>query len=70
MSNSPQLEEETFHPEIPYALPQEELNQFRRITRECARYIDVLSLALILPQRKKISRSVVNTPDEVFMHTV
>jgi hypothetical protein len=30
----------------------------------------VLSLALILPRRQKISRPVVNTPDEVFVHTV
>jgi hypothetical protein len=69
-SNSPQPKEESFHPEIPYALPHKELNQFRRITRAYARQIGVLSLALILPRRKKISRSVVNTPDEVFMHTV
>jgi hypothetical protein len=56
MSNSPQPEEEYFHPEIPYALPHEELNQFRRITRAYARQIGALSLALILPRRKKISR--------------
>jgi hypothetical protein len=29
-SNSPQPEEESFHPEIPYALPHEELNQFMK----------------------------------------
>ena len=49
MSNSPHLKEEPLYPEIPYALPHEELNQFRRITREYTRHIDVLSLALILP---------------------
>jgi hypothetical protein len=33
-SNSPQHEEEEhLYPEIPYALPHEELNKFRRITR-------------------------------------
>jgi hypothetical protein len=34
--NSPQPEEEPFHPEIPYALPHEEVNQFQRITRAYA----------------------------------
>jgi hypothetical protein len=66
MSNSPQPEEEPFHPEIPYALPHEEVNQFRRITRAYARQIGVLSLAPILPRRKQQSRPVVSTPDEVF----
>jgi hypothetical protein len=66
MSNSPQPEEEQLFPEIPYALPHEELNQFRRITRAYARQIGVLPLAPILPRRKQISRPVVNTPDEVF----
>ena len=47
--NSPQLKEEYFHPKIPYALPHEELNQFRRIIRAYARQIDALSLAPILP---------------------
>jgi hypothetical protein len=36
MDNSPQPEEEPFHPEIPYTLPHEEVNQFRRITRAYA----------------------------------
>jgi hypothetical protein len=36
-SNSPKSEEEPFHPEIPYALPHKEVNQFRRITRAYAR---------------------------------
>jgi hypothetical protein len=57
-------------PDIPYALPHEELNQFRRIIRAYAQQIDALSLAPILPQRQKISRPVVNTPDEVFLHTI
>jgi hypothetical protein len=70
MSNSPQPEEERLFPDIPYALPHEELNQFRRITRAYARQIGVLSLALILPRRQKISRPVVDTPDQVFVHTV
>jgi hypothetical protein len=52
MDNSPQPEEEPFHPEIPYALPHEEVNQFRRITRAYARQIGALSLAPILPRRK------------------
>jgi hypothetical protein len=68
--DSPQPEEEPFHPEIPYALPHEEVNQFRRITRAYARQIDALSLAPILPQRKQQSRPVVSTPDEVFVHSV
>jgi hypothetical protein len=63
MSNSPQPEEECLFLDINYALPHEELNQFRRITRAYARQIRVLSLALILPRRQKISRPVVNTPD-------
>ena len=33
MSNSAQQEEENLFPQIPYALPQDKLNQFRRITR-------------------------------------
>jgi hypothetical protein len=70
MGNSPKSEEEPFHPEIPYALPHEEVNQFRRITRAYARQIGVLSLTPILPQRKQQSRSVVSTPDEVFLHSV
>jgi hypothetical protein len=57
-------------PYIPYALPHEELNQFRRITRAYARQINVLSLALILPRRQKKSKPVVNTLDQVFLHTI
>jgi hypothetical protein len=49
MSNSPKREEEPFHPEIPYALPHEEVNQSRRITRAYARQIGALSLAPIHP---------------------
>jgi hypothetical protein len=70
MSNSPQQEEEHLFPEIPYALPHEELNQFRRITRAYARQIRALPLALLLPRRKQVSRPVVDTPDQVFVHTV
>jgi hypothetical protein len=69
-SNSPQPEEEHLFPGIPYTLPHEELNQFRRITRSYARQIGALCLSLILPRRKKKSRPVVDTPDQVFMHTV
>jgi hypothetical protein len=36
MDNSPHPEEEPFHHEIPYALPHEDVNQFRRITRAYA----------------------------------
>jgi hypothetical protein len=36
VGNSPQPEEEQLFPEIPYALPHEELNQFRRLTRAYA----------------------------------
>jgi hypothetical protein len=32
VDNSPHSEEGPLHPEIPYALPHEEVNQFRRIT--------------------------------------
>jgi hypothetical protein len=63
MSNSPHPEEECLFPDMSYALPNEELNQFRRITRAYARQIDALSLALILPRRQKISKPVVDTPD-------
>jgi hypothetical protein len=57
-------------PDIPYALPHEELNQFRRITRAYARQIGVLPLAPLLPRRKQIRRPVVESPDQVFVHTV
>jgi hypothetical protein len=69
-SNSPQQEEENLFPEIPYALPHEELNQFRRITRACAQKIGALPLALLLPQIKQVRRLVVDTPDQVFFHIV
>jgi hypothetical protein len=36
MHKSPHQEEEHVFPEIPYALPHEELNQFRRIRRDYA----------------------------------
>jgi hypothetical protein len=69
-SNSPQHEEENLFAAIPYALPQEELNQFRRITRAYARQIGSFPLAPLLPHRKQVSRPVVDTPDQVFIHTV
>jgi hypothetical protein len=49
MSNSPEPKEEHILHEIPYALPHEELNQFRRITRAYARQIGAFPLALLLP---------------------
>jgi hypothetical protein len=36
VDNSPHSEEGHLHPEIPYALPHEEVNQFKRITRAYA----------------------------------
>jgi hypothetical protein len=68
--SSPHSEGEPFHPEIPYALPHEEVNQFRRITRAYARQIDMFPFTPILPRRKQQSRLVVSTPDEVFVHSV
>jgi hypothetical protein len=70
MSNSPQQEEENSFLEIPYALPHEELNQFIRITRDYARHIGALPLALLLPRRTKVRRPVVETPGQFFVHTV
>jgi hypothetical protein len=69
-SNSLQQEEEHLFPEIPYSLPHEELNQFKRITRAYARQIGALPLALLIPRRKQVSRPVVNTPDQIFFHMV
>jgi hypothetical protein len=68
--NSPQPKKELFHPEIPYALRHEEVNQFRRITRSYARQIDALSLTPILPRRKQQRILVVSTPNEVFVHCI
>jgi hypothetical protein len=70
MSNSPQIVEEHLFPEIPYSLPHEELNQFIRITRAYTRQIIVLPLAPLLPQRKQVSRPVVESPNQVFVHIV
>jgi hypothetical protein len=70
MSKSPQHKEGHMFPYILYTLPHEELNQFRRITRAYTRQIGALPLALLLPRRKKISRPVVESPGQVFMHTV
>jgi hypothetical protein len=69
-SNSPQQEEEHLFLEIPYALPHEELNQFIRIKRAYAQQIGALPLALLRPHRKQVSRPMVDTPDQVFFHTV
>jgi hypothetical protein len=66
-SNSPQQEEENLFPEIPYALPHEELNQFRRITRAYARQIGALPLDLLLPHRKKADQW--STPPTRFLFT-
>jgi hypothetical protein len=68
--NSPHSEEGHLHPEIPYALPHEEVNQFRRITRAYARQIDAFPFTPILPRRKQQSRLVVSTPDKVFVHSI
>jgi len=63
MSNSPQHEEvEHLFPEIPYALSHEELNQFKRIPRPYAQKIRALPLGPLLPHRKQVIRSVVDTP--------
>jgi hypothetical protein len=71
MSNSLKKEEvEQLFPEITHALPHEELNQFIRIARAYAQKIRSLPLAPLLPHRKKVSRLVVDTPDQVFVHTV
>jgi len=69
-SNSPQPEEEPFHPEIPYALPHKEVNQFRQITRAYTPRIGALPITLILSQRKQQSRPVFSIPDEVFVHLI
>ena len=63
MSDLPQHKEERVFPDIPYALPHEELNQFRRITRAYTRQIGVFPLAPLLPRRKQVSILVVYTPD-------
>jgi hypothetical protein len=46
------------------------LNQFKRITRSYARQIGALPLSPLLPHRKQERRPVVDTPDQVFFHTV
>jgi hypothetical protein len=70
-SESPQVEDGShLHPEIPYAIPHDEVNAFRRITRAYARQIGALPLALFLPHRKKTARPVVDTPDHTFVHMV
>ena len=62
-SNSPHKEEENLFPEIPYGLPHEELSQFRRITRAYTQQIGSFPLALLLPHRKQVRRTVVDTPN-------
>jgi hypothetical protein len=68
--NSPNSKEGPIHPEIPYALPHEEVNQFRRITRAYTWQIETFPFTPILPQRKEQSILVLITPDEVFVHFV
>jgi hypothetical protein len=68
--NSPQHEGEHLFPDIPYTLPHEEFNQFRRITRSYTQQIIALPLDMLLPRRKKVSRTVIDTLDQVFGHTV
>jgi hypothetical protein len=52
-SNSPHTEEDMYlHPEIPYVIPHEEINVFRRITRAYAGYIKAFPLAPFLPLKK------------------
>jgi hypothetical protein len=70
MSNSPQHEEENLFLDIPYAHPHEELNQFRRITRDYTQNINSFPLAPLLPRRKKIRIPMVKSPDQVFVHRV
>jgi hypothetical protein len=70
VDNSPHFKEGYLHPKIPYTLPHEEVNQFRRITRAYARQIRVFPFTPILPQRKQQGRLVFSTPDEVFIHSV
>jgi hypothetical protein len=70
MSSTTQQEDEYIFPKIPYTLPHEELNQFKRITRDYARQIGSLPLALLLPHRKKLRIPLVDTPNHVFFHTV
>jgi hypothetical protein len=53
VDKSPQSEEGYLHPEIPYTLPHEEVNQFRRITRAYAQKISTFPFTPILPQRKQ-----------------
>jgi hypothetical protein len=70
MSNSPYQDKYHLLLEMPYALPHEDLNQFKRITRSYARKIGALPFALLLPRRKQVSKPMVDTPDHVFFHTV
>jgi hypothetical protein len=56
--------------DIPYALPHEELNQFRRITRAYARQIGAVTLGPLLPRRKQIRRLVVESLNRDFVHKV
>jgi hypothetical protein len=49
VDNLPHSKEGYLHPEIPYALPHEEVNQFRRITRAYAQKIGAFPFTPILP---------------------
>jgi hypothetical protein len=52
-SNSSQhKEEKCVYPEIPYILPHEELNKFKKITRAYAQQIRESHLAPLIPLRK------------------
>jgi hypothetical protein len=70
LDSSPHSEEGHLHPEIPYALPHEELNQFRRITKAYSQQINTFPFTPILPRRKQQRRLVVSTLDEVFVHFI
>jgi hypothetical protein len=52
-SDSPHVEDDSYlHLDIPYAIPHEEINMFRRITRAYARQIRAFPLVPFLPIRK------------------
>jgi hypothetical protein len=67
---SPHFEEGYLQPEINCALPHEEVNQFRRITKTYAKQISAFPFTPILPRRKQQSILVVSTPEKVLVHSV
>jgi hypothetical protein len=70
-SESPHIEYDSYlHPERPYTTHHDEIKVFRRITIGYTRNIRAFPLSLFLPRRKKTSRSIVNTLDHTFVHTV